>query len=528
MKKYILGLIIGLAPLISGAQTKPQPVKPFSADEAKEAKKQADVYFKEMNYLSALKLYERLVVTDPNNADYNYKLGLCFLITNIAKHRAVSYLEFASNANTRDKPKDVVFDLARAYHYAGLYDKALETYEQYRIDKKGNVDAKLQFDMHVKWSENAKALKGNPVEASFENLGKGINSSQAEYRPVMGIADTVVYFSSKRKGATGGLTDELGDTPSDIYFFTQNDTSRSKAKNAGVNVNTMFYEEILFLSSSGDKMLIYMEGPEANGDIYISQLQGKQWSKPSLLGKDFQTKVLETGASLAPDGLTLYFAAEAVDGKTGKDIYKCERTESTSWGKPIRLDNTINTNGDEDNPQLWVDGKTLFFSSTGHGSMGGLDVFRAVMKDPREGFGKPENIGFPLNSEYDDMGIAVSADGKTIFTAAVRDIGLGDYDLYKVTLGKPLVNDPVCWLQGKAYSNVGAAAKGAFAVISEVKSGATVATLETNEATGRFDVALPSGSYKVVLKHAKLGKAETEVTVDPATASKVVVELKFP
>jgi hypothetical protein len=275
-------------------------------------------------------------------------------------------------------------------------------------------------------------------------------------------------------------------------------------------------------------MLVYMEGPESSGDIYISQLQGKQWTKPALLGKDFQTKVLETGASLASDGLTLYFAAEAVDGKTGKDIYKCERTESTSWGKPVKLGDNINTSGDEDNPQLWVDGKTLFFSSTGHNSMGGLDVFRAVMKDPREGFGKPENIGYPLNTEYDDMGIAVSADGKTIYTAAVRDSGLGDYDLYKVTLEKPVVTAPVCWLLGKAYSNVGTAAKGAFAVISDIKTGATVANLETNEATGRFDVALPAGNYKVVLKHAKLGKAETEVAVDPATASKVVVELKFP
>lgn len=528
MKKYFLTLLIGLLPFITRCQTKPQPIKPFTADEAKEAKKQADVYFKEMNYLSALKLFERLVVTDPNNAEYNHKLGLSYLNTNLAKHKAVSYLEFAANANTKVKPKDVAFDLARAYHYAGLYDKALETYEQYRTEKKGSVDAKLRFDMHVKWSENARALRENPLQAGFENLGKGINTNQSEYRPVMGIADTVIYFSSRRKGATGGLTDELGDTPSDIYFFTQNDTSRSKVKNAGVNLNTMYYEEILFLSASGDKMLVYMEGPEASGDIYIAQLKGKQWTKPALLGKDFQTKVLESGASLSPDGLTLYFAAEAVDGKTGKDIYKCERTESTSWGKPVRLGDNINTNGDEDNPQLWVDGKTLFFSSTGHNSMGGLDVFRAVMKDPREGFGKPENIGYPLNTEYDDMGIAISADGKTVYTAAVRDSGLGDYDLYKVTLEKPIVAEPVCWLQGKAYSNVGTAAKGAFVVISDVKTGATLANLETNEATGRFDVALPAGSYKVVLKHAKLGKAETEVTVDPATSGKTVVELKFP
>lgn len=510
------------------AQSKVQPVRPYTADEAKEARKTAELYFKDMNYPEALRIYERLVVTSPENAEYNHKLGLSYLNTNLAKHKAVSYLEFAANANTKDKPKNITFDLARAYHYAGLYDKALQTYEQFRVEQKGSVDAKLKFEQHVQWSENAKTLTQNAVQANFENIGKGINSNFAEYRPVMGISDTVIYFTSYRKGATGGLTDEFGDTPSDIFFFTQNDTSRSKAKNAGVNINTMYYEEALFLNAAGDRMLVYMEGPESGGDIHISQLQGKQWTKPVVIGKDFQTKVLETGASLSPDGLTLYFAAEELDSKTGKDIYKCVRTESSSWGRPERLSDVINTSGDEDNPFLWVDGKTLFFSSTGHNSMGGFDVFRAVMTDPREGFGKPENIGYPLNSVYDDMGIAVTADGKTVYTGAVRDSGLGDYDIYKVTLSQPVVTSPVCWLQGRAFTNVGAAAKGAYLVISDEKTGETIASLETNEATGRFDVALPEGNYKVVLRHAKHGKVETMVKVDSAAAGKVVVELKFP
>jgi tetratricopeptide (TPR) repeat protein len=293
MKKiiYILLLLLVHGSLI--AQKKQPAIKPFTNDELKDASKEAEAYFKALNYPMALKLYERLVITEAGNAEYNHKLGLCYLLTNLAKHKAVPYLEFAANANTKDKPKDVLFDLGKAYHYAGLYDKAIETYEAFRVQKGGTVDAKLKFNRWVEWSYNAKKLVENPVACTFQNLSKTINSTQADYRPIMGAADTIIYFSSKRKGSTGGLTDDFGDSPSDVYFFTQNDTSRSKVKNAGIAVNTEFYEETMFLNMNGDRMLIYREGPEANGDIYLADLQGKSWAKPVLLEKIFRRKSLK-------------------------------------------------------------------------------------------------------------------------------------------------------------------------------------------------------------------------------------------
>ncbi|MBK7966786.1 MAG: PD40 domain-containing protein [Bacteroidetes bacterium] len=160
-----------------------------------------------------------------------------------------------------------------------------------------------------------------PVAVNFEHLGTVVNSNQADYRPIMGAAYTVFYFSSKRKGTVGGLMDDFGESPSDVYFFTNGDSASSKAKNAGINLNTEFYEETMHLNMAGDVMLIYREGPESNGDIYLANLKGKSWEKPELINKDFKTKVLETGATVSPDGMTLYFSAEAVDGKTGKDIW---------------------------------------------------------------------------------------------------------------------------------------------------------------------------------------------------------------
>lgn len=527
MKKILCVLFLLTMQHLAFAQKKVPAIKPYSAEEAKLAKKDGDIAFKSFNYAGALKIYERLVVTEPNDADYNYRLGLCYLLTNVNKAKAVSYLEYVANANTKTKPKDILFDLGKAYHYAGLYDKAIESYEAYRTSKGGTVDAKLKFDQWVDWSYSAKKLTAAPVGCSFSNPGKSINSNQADYRPMMGVADTIVYFSSKRKGTTGGITDDLGESPSDIFFFTQNDTSRSKAKSGGININTEFYEEIQYLSISGDRMLIYRESPEANGDIYITDLKGKAWDKPVLIGKDFVTKLLETGACLSPDGLSLYFSAEAADSKTGKDIYRCTRTPSTSWSKPEKLGDPINTKGDEDMPQFWLDGKTFFFSSSGHNSMGGLDVFKSYLNDEREGFSKPENIGYPLNSVYDDYNIALSSNGKKAWIAAVRDSGQGDYDLWEVILDQPLVSKPVCWLQGSAQTNVGSAAKGAVVTITDKSTGNNIVTMESNEANGKFDTALLPGNYKVVLRHPKAGKTEQEITIEPGTG-RFVLELKFP
>jgi len=527
MKNLIYMLVLLFAFTTANAQKKQPAIKPYSADEFKLAKKDAEGYYKAYNYQPALKIYDRLVITEPGNAEFNYKLGMCYLNTNIAKKKAIPFLEFASNANTKDKPKDVLFDLGKAYHYAEMYDKAIETFEAFRLEKGGKVDAKMKFEQWVEWSHAAKKLVETPVAIRFESLGKSINSTQADYRPIMGAADTVIYFSSKRKGTMGGLMDDFGESPSDVYYFTQTDSAIAKSKNAGINLNTEFYEETLFLNAAGDQMLIYREGPEANGDIYFAEAKGKSWEKPNLLAPDFKTKVLETGASMSPDGMTLYFSAEAVDGKTGKDIYVCTRSSSTNWSKPEKLQGPINTDGDEDNPVMWVDGKTLFFSSTAHGSMGGLDIFKSYRVNPSEGFGAPENLGYPINSVYDDYNLALSCDGKTGFLSAVRDSGLGDYDLYKIHLEKSIVNTPMCWVKGRGITNIGSAAKGALVSVTDSISGVQLVEMEANEATGRFDLALPPGDYKILLKHPKAGRIESNLHIEVGQA-RADVDLVFP
>ena len=527
MYKLLLTLVIIPGLVLCQTTKKITPVIPFSKDEITEGKREAASYFKSENYRTAKMFYERLVASDANDVDYNYKLALCYLNTNISKEKAIPLLEYVVNANSKDIPANAIYDLGRAYHYGGYFDKAKESFEKFRVAKKGVVDAKLKLEQWVSWSNNAIEMIASPIVATFENLGKGINSSGSDYKPVTSVNDSVVYFTSSRKGNTGGQVDELGDITSDIYYFIQGDSSRSKAKNAGMNINTLYYEECLSVNMSGDKMLIYMEGMEANGDIFITDLKGKQWNKAVSLGKAFVTKAMETGACLSPDGLTLYFSAEAEGSKTGKDIYRCTRTEQTTWSKPERLSDKINTKEDEDYPVIWVDGKTLFFSSKGHKGMGGYDIYKSVVNNPAEGFSAPENIGYPLNSTYDDQGIGLNADGKTLYLAAVRDSGYGEYDIYKVKLNESLVMNKMCHLSGVGLTALNAPAKGCIVTVNDAASGALIYTLTTNEASGKFDVALPTGSYKVALRHPKMGKVEEEVLINAVESSEITVFFTF-
>ena len=175
-RKLVLLLLLICATTLVFSQKKAPAIKGFSKDEEGEAKKEAAAYFKSMNYTQAQAIYERLVVTDPKDVDYSYKLSLIYMYTNTSKAKAVPLMEYVVNANSKNIPKDAMFDLGRAYFYAGLFDKALETYEKYRVEKHGTIDSKIKFDLWVKWATNAKELTTHPIEVSYENMGKAINS----------------------------------------------------------------------------------------------------------------------------------------------------------------------------------------------------------------------------------------------------------------------------------------------------------------------------------------------------------------
>lgn len=484
----------------------------LSKDQVSTLKKEGGDFYKSENYREALKRYDQLVNAEPDNVDFNYKLGLCYLKTDIDKRKAAKYLK--SVLNKKDAPKDILFYEGEALMYNSEFNEAIESFEKYKEANNGKTNPKMMVDQNIEWCHNALAAMKNPVDVKFENPGKNVNSVYPDFRPVCGTNDTILYFASARKGNMGGIQDGLGDYIYDVYSTTRGDTSWTKAKNAGTNINTETYDEPLFISMNGDKMLVYREGGDAEGDIYFSEIKGKQWNKIATMGEQISDLPKVTGACSVQDNKIIYFSAEMKGTKGGMDIWKIEKDTLTGkWSDPINLGDGVNTKFDEINPWLFPDQKTLFFASQGHNSMGGFDLFKTYMSDPRAGWSKAQNLGYPINTVYDNKYISLNGTGKTGYVSAWREGGIGETDIYRITLTESLITPQPVLVKIKALNASGLPAKEAVCIVTVRSTGEMIGTFFVNGSTGLVNLSLPAGGYRVKLRLPKMGKADEDFDV---------------
>lgn len=165
-----------------------------------------------------------------------------------------------------------------------------------------------------------------------------------------------------------------------------------------------------------------------NNDIYILDLQSKKDFAIQKL--NFNTKSVESNAALSPDGSTLYFVSDRKGGYGGKDIYASERLSNGNWSEPYNLGSQVNTKEDEETPFILNDGVTLYFSSKGHNSIGGFDVFYSTLND--EGlWSEIETAGKPVNTEFDDLYFITDSYGKKGYYSSDK-FEKGNFDIYSV------------------------------------------------------------------------------------------------
>jgi len=490
-----------------------QKIQPVSKDMEKDVSKEAASLFKQENYREAVIVYERLINSFPENVDYNYNLGMCYLKTWRNKEKAFEYFHFASQQ--KDAPKDVLYQLGIAYHAAGEYDKAIESFDKYKAANNGSVSSKLELDRWTDWCANAKGHVNTAISVEFENLGKNINSTYSDFRPMVSADDSLLVYCSNRKGNTGGLVDAFGEYPTDVYYVAR-DSVYGKGKNAGINVNSEGYEESMYLDPSGTKLLVYRESADASGDIYYSELKGKSWQKSFVLSKIFKTDPYETGATLSPDGNTIIFASENKGVKTalgGKDLYVSTRSQFGEWSEPVNLGAPVNSKYDENYPYLCADGNTLLYASNGHNTMGGYDIFKTSRKSASEPWSPPVNIGYPINSQYDDMGMTLMADGVTGYLSTYKPNGMGELDIYKFMLKNSVFDQKLHVLRGRVITINNTIGKNLLVSITNKNTGESMGEYYTNSSTGKFLAVLSAGNYIIKIVSDKQGRIEEEFSV---------------
>lgn len=404
--------------------------------------KEGNKYFEDEKYFLALEVYLRANKFNPNNAVLNYRIGVCYL-NSVQKTKSLDFLKKSYNINRNVDPM-ISFMLGRSYHLNSKFDKAIEEYKIYRNSLSFNDLQKqgVTIDKYIEECNNGKELMKSPVRAFIDNLGNIVNSSYSDHSPVISADEETMYFTSTRENSVGGKKDVYDQEYDEDIYVTRNHKGKwSNPHNMRDPLNTSKDDATVGLSSDGQQLLTF-NGRKNGGDIQIAYLAGVTWSSPKSLPKSINTSYHESSACFSSDASIIYFVSNKPnDNYGGRDIFYCKKNREGKWGDAINIGPVINTKYDEDGVYMHPDGRTMFFSSKGHNSMGGYDIFKSTMDD-RGKWSEPVNLGYPINTPDDDLCFVLSASGKHGYYSSEREGGFGRSDIYMVTfLGpeKPLV-----------------------------------------------------------------------------------------
>ena len=454
---------------------------------------EAKEHFANRNYLFAMKSYSDLVAKDPKNVDYNYKLALCYLNTNVDKKQAIKFLEFITKQ--KDPDNEVWFDLGRAYQYANRFEDAIKAYNEYKKSAKGKDIEKAEHQ--VEMCNNGKEFIKFPLNVTFENLGKEVNSEFPDYYPFVTADESFIVFTSRREENIGGGVEVDGYYSSDIYSSVVAKGIWTKAKNMGTPVNTRYDEQAVSMTSDGKNMLMYLDHIDSLGNLYICPENKRLFQKIIKLNNNVNAG-FETSGSISADDNIIFFASERQGGYGGTDIYMAKKLPNGQWALPQNLGPNINTKYNEDFPRLADDGKTLFFASQGHSSMGDYDVFKAIWDEENNTWPAPKNLGYPINNGGDNRSVSPTSNEKVLYLSTVRDKGLGDLDIYRVTF-----ND-----DEQRYTIISGYVLTGDTINKKIEAIITATNMKTQEEfkyvpilqTGKYVMALNPGKYTITIE----------------------------
>ncbi len=417
----------------------------FKLREALEAIKEGDYYLSDYrpNYDAALEAYQKAQAVNPNNVELNMKIALCYLYSPTKDHmECMPYYEKALALDPEIEPY-IVFYLGEAYHRNRQWNKAIDYYQKHlAIMQEQGDEIEISFaQKRIQECKNGIELAKRPVNIKTENLGEVVNSEYDEYGVVITADESQMYFTSRREGTVGRQKDSDGKYYEDVYISYKQEGTWTRPQNLGPPINSDENDAVVSISADGMSMVLYREG-----DLYYCKKDEEtgQWNRPkSFPGQINTSRFLETSAAFSVTGDTLYFVSNRKDmTRGGLDIFFCikEGGKDDEWSEPINLGPTINTPYDEDGVFIHPEGHTLYFSSTGHNTMGGYDIFRSELINGT--WGAPENIGLPMNTPEDELYLSLSRSGRYGYYSSSSKDGLRGEDIYRVTF-LDVPEDPV-------------------------------------------------------------------------------------
>lgn len=485
------------------------------------------------NFRDALSPLSDAQKFNPKNARLNYMLGFVWFITDPSNVQTLQHFESAYTLDPKVEP-DAVFWLAWCYQLNSKWDDAIKHYQIYltQLQQKAKSNSHEIDDVNKKIAEcgSGKKYSSNPERVFVDNLGASVNSSFPEYGPSITADEETVIFTARRDNSTGGKKDE-GDNGffEDVYVSTKKNGKWQPSTQLSKNVNTENHDAAAGLSPDGSKLFVYRHSGRDGGDLYESTLFGADWEQPVHMNKNINTKYHESSVSMSFDGKRIYFVSDKESGLGDRDIYYSDLDVKGEWGPAKNLGPEINTKYAEEAVFMHPDGVTLYFSSKGHNSMGGYDIFKTTLNNGK--WSAPENLGYPINGPDDDVFFVISGSGSRGYFASSKQGGFGEKDLYRITfLGpekQPMLNsqDQLIAMRANPVSNLKTenAVEIKLAKVTILKGVITdaknnqpleaaielvdldknqvIATFKSNSASGKYLVTLPSGkNYGIAVK----------------------------
>ena len=408
------------------------PVNGQKNSEIKEIWKEAESHYLYGEYELANPLYLILNELRPGNFNIKYKIGNCYLNIFDEKPKAIPFLEEAVRSTSYDSktgklkenraPLDAYFSLGNAYRITNRLDSALNTYLFFQklITGASAMQNQEFVNQQMQACKVAEGSMNNPVKVLIQPLKEYINQGSVNDRPVVSYdGSTMAYTERRGLESVIFITRREGDswaTPMDI-------TSEA---GMGTDCHTTS------LNSDGTELYLF-KNDNYDGNLYVTRYVNGSWSQIEKLNKNINTRFYESHAAISPDGKKLYFTSNREGGLGELDLWISEKDATGDWGIPSNLGNVVNTPYNEETPFISGDGNTLTFSSEGHGSMGGYDIFLSKLSAGQ--WTSPVNIGYPVSTTDDNIAFQPYMNGANGFYSIMT--GYKKKEIALVTFNPP-------------------------------------------------------------------------------------------
>ncbi len=406
---------------------------PKNAEEAAKFEK-AEGLFDTRVYTEAIVLYKEMEKDNPDLPILLFRIGVCLLNTPDGIEKSLEYLSKIDM--TVYDSENVEYYFARSLHLNSKYEEAIIYFEQFKKNKNADKDLKKLSETYIQNCKNGIELGKTPLQYQIKNVGAPINTINSEYAPIIVSDESQIFYTYRGTKSLGGLQEPvtnpnatLGEYYEDIYTSVKNAENQWTEPYAlPAPINNDDNNASVCISGDGQQLFIFNSVPGDLGSISFTKLFGTEWTIPELVPGDVNSDSWEGHIAISSDKRYMIFASERPGGLGGIDLYSAERINDI-WGNVKNLGPEINTPLDEHGPFIHPSGQFFVFSSKGHNSVGGYDLYKCMRVNDTV-WEKPENMGVPLNTPLDDVFYVISGDGAHGFYSSGKAGGFGGQDIY--------------------------------------------------------------------------------------------------